>query len=531
VRAAWGVLLTLAAAPLPAQVGRDAGVFRIYQGAQELGREVFSDDGASLTTTVTIPLLATRLWLEQTRVRGRAVRAEIRAYVLPADTLVRSYTAQADGDSMRLALTPAHGEVRRWVRAGSPVEISAEQSVAGIVSLIQRANRSNGTWAVWIPSADSSLPLSITFSGDSVEARLGGQQMFALLGADGRVHWLEVPVSRVRFVRHAGGDSLPPLPGTTRPAPDYTAPAGAAWTAEQVRVPVRPAAGDTFSLGCTLTKPAGGGPRFPAVMTLTGSGSQDRDENLWPLLAGYRLFRDVAVRLASAGIATLRCDDRGFGASGGAVASATMVDLAGDARAQLEWLRTRHDVIADRLAIVGHSEGGIVGPMVAADDARLRALVLMAGTGKPMAAVIRDQFVWPVERATGLSDAQRAAAMTEALRQAREFTDVSLPYLRHARDYDPLPTARRVRQPVLILQGALDRQVSAGQADTLGAAVREGGNPDVTVRVFPSLNHLFLVSPSGTGATDEYASLREVTPPAEVLDALAQWLARRLEAR
>jgi dipeptidyl aminopeptidase/acylaminoacyl peptidase len=95
-------------------------------------------------------------------------------------------------------------------------------------------------------------------------------------------------------------------------------------------------------------------------------------------------------------------------------------------------------------------------------------------------------------------------------------------------DYDPSVTAQRVRQPVLILQGALDRQVTAGQADTLAAAMRAGGNRDVTVRVFPTLNHLFLVSPSGTGDPSEYIALRDVKLPQEVLDTIAAWLSAKL---
>jgi len=100
-------------------------------------------------------------------------------------------------------------------------------------------------------------------------------------------------------------------------------------------------------------------------------------------------------------------------------------------------------------------------------------------------------------------------------------------WLRWFRTYDPLPAARRVRQPVLILQGALDRQVTAGQADSLGAAVRAGGNRDVTVRVFPGLNHLFVPSPTD-GSAAEYVTLTDASVNAEVLDTMAAWLARRL---
>ncbi len=283
-----------------------------------------------------------------------------------------------------------------------------------------------------------------------------------------------------------------------------------------------------MDFSCTLTRPAGGPARVPAVITLTGSGLQDRDENLWPLLPAYHLYRQVAERLARAGIAVLRCDDHGFGASGGSLDSVTMVTFAADAAAQLAYLRGRSDIDAGHLAVIGHSEGGIVGPMVAAEDRQLAALVVMAGTAKSLALVVRDQFLYPVEHAQGLTDAQRATAREQALGAAEQFVNGPQAWLRQARDYDPLPTARRVRAPVLIVQGAVDRQVSAGQADTLAAAMRSGGNRDVTVRKFDGLNHLFLRSPSGTGASDEYASLTDTAVPVEVLDTIATWLAARL---
>ena len=528
MRRILGVVFGLSAATVARAQQPDAGTFRLFQGSQELGREVFRDDGSTLVSTITIPLLNTKLAMTMTRSGARSQHEEVRALAVAADTVLRTYTAEVDGDSVRMSLTPAGGTARRWAKHGPADEMAVEQSVSGIVSLIQRSNKQDRLWSLWLPSADSALQLQLDFTGDSVEIRLGNQQMFALLNPEGKVRLLEVPVSRVRFERVGPYDSLPPLPGMTRPTPDYRAPAGAAYAAEEVRVPVRPAAGDTFSLGCTLTKPLTGGPRFPAAITLSGSGLQDRDENLWPLLEPYHLYRQVADRLGRAGIAVLRCDDRGFGASGGPIDSATMIDFAADAVAKLAWLRARADIDGNRLAVIGHSEGGIVGPMVAADDPRLAALVNMAGTAKTMAAVVRDQFLYPVETAQGLTPVQRDSARAEALRQAESFLNTPVAYLRQAKDYDPLPTARRVRQPVLILQGAVDRQVSAGQADTLAAAMRAGGNRDVTVRVFPRLNHLFLVSPSGTGAPTEYASLTDAAVPQEVLDAMADWLAAKL---
>ena len=118
--------------------------------------------------------------------------------------------------------------------------------------------------------------------------------------------------------------------------------------------------------------------------------------------------------------------------------------------------------------------------------------------------------------------------LAEAARSVRASAP-GLPWLRWFRSCEPLPTVRRLRQPVLILQGALDRQVTAGQADTLAAALRAAGNRRVTLEVFPRLNHLFLPS-SSDGSPAEYPSLTDPRIPAAVLDRLAGWLASTLRA-
>ena len=527
VMVAWAAAaLALAAAPLAAQAPADAGIFRISQGAVEVGRETFLETGTTLTSTVTIPLAGIRIATEVVRdASGRGIRLTSRVFRLPADTLVRTYTAVADGDSLRMTQQDQGKPPRQWVKASGPDDFMPDQSTAAISALVVRAHRQDRTWHVWLPSADSLFDLVVAFHGDTAQVTLGPQRMALLIGGDGRVQSIESAVGHVRVVRQTG-DSLPPLPGTHRPTPDYSAPAGAAYTAEEVRVPARDQLGDTLSFGCTFTKPRTGGPRFPAAVTVTGSGLEDRDENLWPLVPAYRVFRQVAERLAAEGIAVLRCDDRSFGASTGQVESATSMDFARDAEAQLAWLRARADVNPARTAVIGHSEGGMIGPLIASRDPRLAAVVVMAGPGKRGREILRDQAAWPYLSAPALDSAERVRMIADA--QRRMLADTTQgPWLRFFRDYDPLPTARRVRQPVLILQGALDRQVSAGQADTLGAAMRAGGNRDVTVRVFPRLNHLFLVSPTD-GSPSEYASLADTSVGADVLDTLATWLRVRL---
>ncbi|HEX6041039.1 alpha/beta hydrolase family protein, partial [Longimicrobium sp.] len=221
--------------------------------------------------------------------------------------------------------------------------------------------------------------------------------------------------------------------------------------------------------------------------------------------------------------------DRGVGGSGGATPTVTTADFADDIRAAVSWLRARPDVDPARVALAGHSEGGIIAPMVAADDARIAAVVLLAGpswSGRRISDMqLRDALA-----AQGRTGAALDSALAAATAQ-RDAAAAGTPWVRWFLDHDPLPVARRVRAPVLVLQGATDRQVTAEQAQELASAIRDGGNADVTVRVFPAVNHLFLADPDGTADPARYAALPDKRVPASVLGALADWLADKLHAR
>jgi hypothetical protein len=509
---------------------RDGGVLRLFQAGTEVGRETFARTPEYLHTETIIPLLGVRLsYRTEYHPTGPWSRFVARIYRLPGDSLVREYEARADGSAIRWVQRGPEGDSTVGVGEGPADAVVASQSLAVFMDLVRHAGRRDTVLRFWSPERLATLDLPIVFRGDTAELTAGGIPFTALLAPDGRVAALEVAVQRI-VVERATSPELPELPGLVRPRLDYSAPPEAAFTAREVRVPVTPRSGAPFELAGTLTLPKSGAPPYPAVVTITGSGGQDRDENLWPLLKTYRPFRDIAVRLAREGIAVLRMDDRGVGASGGARDSATMEDFAEDVRAQVAWLRAQPEIDGARIALLGHSEGGVVGPMVAATDRGIAAVVVLAGTAKPGAQVLHDQLTRPIETAPGLSPERRSALRDSALAGLIRDSASFGPWMRHFWAYDPRTAARQVRQPVLILHGELDRQVTVGQADTLAAAIRAGGNGDVTVRVFPRLNHLFLVAP-GDGAPHEYPSIRETTLPTEVTDAIASWLRTRLRSR
>jgi alpha-beta hydrolase superfamily lysophospholipase len=519
----------LAASPRPAlgQITADAGILRFFQAGREVGRETFVRTEESLQTETAIPMLDRSLRYRSTYdAAGGLLEFEARLRSLRGDSLVRTYVATVDGDSLRLSQTEASGSTRSWSAAARPDAVLGGQSLGAYVDLVYRAGGSDTVFHGWSPDLNTITDVRVSFAGDTAVVEVQDLPMKFVVGPDQRVAVIEVAVQRLRAER-ASGPELPPLEGLERPTPDYSAPPDAPYAALEVRVPVQPDSGEAFELVGTLTVPEGEG-SHPVIVTMTGSGGQDRDENLWPLVPTYRPFRDIADRLGRAGIAVLRVDDRGIGASGGSRAAATMLDFADDVRAQLAWLRTRAEIDDDRIGLLGHSEGGVVGPMVAASDPEIAAVVMLAGTAKPGIDVLRDQVTWPIESASDLDPDRKLELEAQALEALENDTTAArLPWMAHFRTYDPLPTARRVRQPVLILQGGLDRQVTAGQADTLAEAMRAAGNEDVTVRIFPDLNHLFLVAP-GDGSPVEYAAIEDTGVPARVLDELERWLVARL---
>jgi len=294
-----------------------------------------------------------------------------------------------------------------------------------------------------------------------------------------------------------------------------------------------------YTLAGTLLLPRGVRRPMPAAILITGSGPQDRDSQIAGL-ENYRPFKQFAEHLAGLGVAVLRVDDRGTGGSTGKETWMTITTstLADDTRAQISYLRTRREIDPKRIALIGHSEGGSIALMIATTDARIRAIVLMAAMGKTGKEVNLAQQEQALAETPGLTEERKAELrkqQREILRTIMEGGDTSklppaasLPWFKEFLSFDPLALMRRVRQPVLILQGALDRQVTADQAGLLARAARDGGNKRVTVHVFPDLNHLFLRAK--TGAFSEYSKLESTQVGSDVLETLGAWLAPGLRA-
>lgn len=314
------------------------------------------------------------------------------------------------------------------------------------------------------------------------------------------------------------------------------------------------------TLAGTLTLPQGqGAGPFPAVLLITGSGAQDRDETV----AGHRPFLVLADRLTRAGYAVLRLDDRGVGGSTGDHARATYDALVGDVLSGVAFLRKRPEIDPERVGLFGHSEGGYLAAL-AADRAEVAFVILMAAPAVPGDEVLLQQNRLIFERAgapaaavdaqlryvrrltrllaagayrearqlvrarleavwAALPAAQRPSAAAQAAIVRAQLENTATPVTRSFVLHDPRPALRRLSAPVLALYGGLDVQVPAAQSvPPLRRAL--AGNPDATVRVFAGLNHL--MQPARTGTPDEYARI-EMTLALPVLETVVAWLEAR----
>jgi pimeloyl-ACP methyl ester carboxylesterase len=314
-----------------------------------------------------------------------------------------------------------------------------------------------------------------------------------------------------------------------------------------------------FTLAGTLTMPQTG-PPFPAVILITGSGQQDRDESVF----GHRPFLVLADYLTRRGIAVLRVDDRGVGGSKGDASQATSEDFAQDVLAGVAYLKTRKEIDPKRIGLIGHSEGGIIAPLVATRSSDVAFLVLMAGTGVPGDVIVEKQIAGLLQAAGTDQAAIDAAirnqrrvyeviktetdpnlakekirkiiqesveALSEQQKKALQSSDAAADiqaqgaaskWFRFFITHDPKTVLRQVKCPVLAINGELDKQVPP--KDNLPAieqALREGGNPHFVVKELPGLNHLFQTAQ--TGNIDEYARIEETIAPL-ALETVAQWI-------
>lgn len=395
------------------------------------------------------------------------------------------------------------------------------------------------------------IPMSsVTLNGDSLRLEL--KDAFAYEGKlqpDGNTiegNWIQgdstpLPMKRV--------DTIPQLNRPQTPQKPYP------YREEEV-VYANPAA--QVSIGATLTIPQGKGP-FPAVLLIAGSGPHDRDESL----LGHKPFLVLADHLTRHGIAVLRADKRGIGKTTGTFNDNGLKEYVSDALAGVAYLKSRTEIDARKIGLLGHSQGGSVAPMAAAQSLDVSYLVLLAAPGlsgydilvlqdgteakaggstDEQVELIRGfsrRFYGLVLRAKDAAEIEREtkalyATLTDAEKQALDWPNLhgtlSLSWALHPGARDTLtsdigPALRQAHCPVLALNGSKDCQVPPKEnLGRIGTELKAGGNQDYTLRELPGLNHLFQTC--NTGAGSEYLKIEETMSPL-ALQAVSDWISAR----
>lgn len=317
---------------------------------------------------------------------------------------------------------------------------------------------------------------------------------------------------------------------------------------------------DKVELAGTLTIPDSAG-TFPAVVLIAGSGPQDRDETVF----GHKPFWVIADYLTRNGFVVLRYDKRGIGQSKGDLARAATKDFATDASAAIEYLRTRKEVDKSVIGLIGHSEGGVIAPMVASENHNVKFIVLLAGTGEKGIETIMEQNRLSLESMNmepenterslkmirnmfeSLSEWQGTEADRTALRDKlsqlweqypilvkmnlkkdsyvrNQFNAMSSPWFRQFLQLNPADYLQKVKCPVLALNGEKDTQVLADKnLEAIKSALDKGRNYRYEIKSYPNLNHLF--QECETGKVDEYGRIEQTISP-EVLSDIKQWMQR-----
>ncbi|MFA9190897.1 alpha/beta fold hydrolase [Flavobacterium sp. FZUC8N2.13] len=310
-----------------------------------------------------------------------------------------------------------------------------------------------------------------------------------------------------------------------------------------------------ITLAGTLTLPKQDGV-FPAVILISGSGPQNRDEEL----LGHKPFLVLSDYLTKNGIAVLRYDDRGVAASKGDFKTATTTDFATDVEAGIAFLKSRKEINKSKIGLIGHSEGGIIAPMVASQSKDIAFIVLLAGTGIQgnQLLLLQQQLIG---KASGMSEealqkvklnntkifditnkststeqlqtdltnyfkqnpsAEKPAGMTDDEFVKLQVQQIATPWMHYFIKYNPAPALEKVKCPVLALNGEKDLQVPPKEnLEAIKAALSKGGNKKVTAIELPNLNHLF--QECVTGSPQEYVTIEQTFSPTALTE-ITKWI-------
>ncbi len=493
MRTAFRLAASLAMSLLPLDLSAQSGGYRTTQDGHELANEVYHWAGRTLEATADVPLAGHRI----------VTRTVYDSSYEPLSYEIRIY-ALATGAELR-AVQVTFGDSVRWSVAGRPaggaVALPAPRAVmqnllwshlAAAARRLPPQGDATLTLHTFLVDNATALDLTLASRGGRVTASVAGTEVVLARSADGDLDSAAVPAQRLRIERvppESISASRPIVPQTPVAPPGGVREEAFGWSDGAQR------------LEGTLALPARAGGKVPVVLIIAGSGPTDQDGNN-PLGVRSDLYKKLAWGLAQRGIAAVRYDKRGIGASPftGDAAQVSFGDFVDDAAAGARALAA--DARFTKVVLLGHSEGALLAVRAANLGAPVAGVVMMAGTGRPLTTVLREQLARSLDSAQLAGYDRTLAAyladgpmpvVDSALRPL--LNPAVRRFLQTESALDPAAEARRVPVPLLVLQGATDVQVSVADAEALRAV-----RPDAEVHILPETSHMFVRAASRESA-------------------------------
>jgi pimeloyl-ACP methyl ester carboxylesterase len=509
------------------QSGQSQGTYTTYISGQAIATENYSiqkNDDATIRAEA-------ELILGGTRQKTRTILSAKGGVSLSVESGgVKAVFVEANGSSAKVQLA---GQPEREFnsRAGLVLQRLVWHHYALLLSKYDEAKGGEQRFAVISPDREGDVTVRVE-RVNRAEFAAGDKKIAAAyykvvlaerVSIDIWADEMRVPVliliesQGVRVVRQ-GSESLVAsiLASRSKPAAEQ------AYTAEEISY----ASGDVTIAG-TLTIPNNGAASHPAVVLISGSGSQNRDG--YPAAQG--LYKFIAEHLSSNGVAVLRSDDRGMGKSTESSKPISYTDLIGDGKAAVKFLRARKDIDPDRVVLAGHSEGAGTAAIIASEDKQIAAIALLAGVSRTFDEVAIEQGLYQAALKK-LIDSSKADDLPEDTRLVLKVIEEAkagkkdvaasdtYTYFRQHLAGRPAAVLKQVRCPVLILQGERDTEVLAYHAIEMARALTGAGNRAVRLRIFPNLSHSFIPSPLDGSLTVEQRS----RVSRDFLETLGGWL-------
>lgn len=500
---------------------KDTGTYIVYVGSQAVASEDYTSEKLADGTIKTVSKVGTTIFITTTK-NDKPVE-----FIIESNGAKVLTTTFAGGEAKTLS-----GEMPAKVVKTDATVITENNVWSNFINLLAQYNRKKGgaqNFTAFLPSQSLNLPVSLEkaetkdFKVDNQTISLSKYNLVHTQSGLKLIIWadnsnvpylIEIPSQQAQIVRK-DFESL----RETTVAPKAQAQTFAGeFTSEEVSFP-----NNENTLSGTLTVPKNDKKSFPAIVIISGSGSQDRDGSTI-----FGLYKQIAESLSKAGVAVLRVDDRGVGKSTivrEKAAETSYQDLISDSRAAFDYLTTRREIDRTKIGFLGHSEGSETALTIASEDKRVAAIVLLAGLSRSTSEGISEQELYQraIRETVNASDKTQVMPVAQSLLNKFETAnkpenvgDKKLDWFRQHAASNPSLLAAKVKCPVLIVQGERDLLVLAYHSLELARAFSSGGNKNVSLRIIPNQTHLF--TPASGDNPQETSKISE-----EMLRTVQNW--------